>query len=118
MFTLAQVTEARVRELIKIVAKKLHDAGYDNLGAGVVLTGGTSKMRGIELLAQEELRMPVRIGVPLEIDGPEELINDPSYATVTGLIRYGYQTGETAVNLETTKKTVFFGVKDWLKRIF
>lgn len=118
MYTLAQVAEARVRELLALVAKKLHEAGFHSLGAGVVITGGTAKLKGLEMLAQEELQMPVRIGKPLSVLGPEEITIDPAYATVIGLVRYGYHDNSIGVIAKKPKKALFLGISNWFKRIF
>lgn len=118
MYTLAQVTEVRVREMMEIIAEKIQLIGYDGLGAGVVITGGTANLKGLEMLAQEELKMPVRIGLPLDVDGPEELISDPAFATATGLVRYGYKDEEISVEASSNSTSLFAKASGWFKRIF
>ena len=61
--TLAEVVEPRYEELLTLVQAELRRSGFEDLiAAGVVLTGGSSKMEGLMELAEEILHMPVRIG--------------------------------------------------------
>ena len=65
-------------------------SGYEELLAGgVVLTGGTSKMECAVELAEEIFHMPVRLGVPQNVTGLTDIVNNPIYATGVGLLKYG-----------------------------
>ncbi|PCI23664.1 MAG: cell division protein FtsA [SAR324 cluster bacterium] len=87
---LAEVIEARFREIFQLIHNDIKNSGYElSCAAGVVLTGGSSLMRGIDVLAEQELEMPVRIGAPSDIKGLGELVESPIYATGVGLIKYG-----------------------------
>ena len=57
--------------------------------AGVVLTGGTSKMEGVVELAEEIFHMPVRVGYPQTVRGLNDIVRNPIYATSVGLLLYG-----------------------------
>jgi len=57
------------------------------LPAGVVLTGGTAGLVGIDQIASKVLNMNVRIGLPIGVTGVEEIINNPSYVTAIGTIK-------------------------------
>jgi cell division protein FtsA len=85
---------ARVEEALMILAKSLDKSALrEQIGAGVVLTGGMTKLKGIRELAQAIFQgMPVRIGTPRELGGMYEELKDPAYATVIGLLLY--QAGE------------------------
>jgi len=90
---LAEVVEPRYDELFTLVQAELRRSGFEELiAAGVVLTGGTSKMEGVVELAEEIFHMPVRLGFPRCSRGMADVVNDPIYATVVGLLRYGLQT--------------------------
>ncbi len=87
---LAQVVEARFREIYELILEDIDQSGFaPSCGAGVVLTGGSSLMRGVDELAEEVLQMPVRIGRPIHIEGLDELVSSPIYATSVGLVKYG-----------------------------
>jgi cell division protein FtsA len=90
--SLAEVVEPRYDELFTLVQAELRHSGYEDLvAAGVVLTGGTSKMEGVIDLAEEIFHMPVRLGSPQNISGLKDIVNNPIYATGVGLLLYGKQ---------------------------
>jgi cell division protein FtsA len=87
---LAEVVEPRYDELFTLVQAELRRSGYENLlAAGIVLTGGTSKMEGVIELAEEIFHMPVRLGVPHSVQGMKDIIQNSIYATGVGLLHYG-----------------------------
>ena len=74
-----------------ILAKMLEDSGYKNsIAAGVVLTGGMTKLEGIRELAIAVFdNMPVRIARPKEMEGLYEILRDPANSCAIGLCMYG-----------------------------
>jgi cell division protein FtsA len=89
---LAEVVEPRYDELFTLVQAELRRSGYEELiAAGVVLTGGTSKMEGVTELAEEIFHMPVRIGTPVNVKGLSDIVNNPIYSTGVGLLHFGVQ---------------------------
>jgi cell division protein FtsA len=89
---LAEVIEARFREIFQLIRNEIIRSGHGpGCAAGIVLTGGSALMRDISELAEEECQMPVRIGSPSNIKGLGELVESPKYATVVGLVMYGAQ---------------------------
>ena len=57
--------------------------------AGLVLTGGSSNLSGIETLGCDVLKLPVRVGCPLHITGITDSLRDLAYATGVGLLLWG-----------------------------
>ncbi|MFT7247126.1 MAG: cell division protein FtsA [Candidatus Azotimanducaceae bacterium] len=96
---LAEVVEARYDELFTLVQAELRRSGFEDLiPAGIVLTGGTSKMEGVVELAEEIFHMPVSIGKPTNVTGLTDIVRNPIYATGVGLLLYGAkQIGEEVV---------------------
>ncbi len=87
---LANVVEPRYDELFNLILAEIRRSGYeDMLAAGLVLTGGTSKMEGVVELAEEIFHMPVRIGTPNEVNGLVDIVRNPIYSTGVGLLLYG-----------------------------
>lgn len=87
---LAEVVEPRYDELFTLVQAELRRSGFEELiAAGVVLTGGTSKMEGVTELAEEIFHMPVRIGAPTKVKGLSDIVNNPIYSTGVGLLHFG-----------------------------
>ena len=88
--SLAEVVEPRYDELFTLIQAEIRRSGYEELvPAGVVLTGGTSKMEGAMELAEEIFHMPVRVGAPQYARGLSEIIRNPIYATAVGLLIFG-----------------------------
>ena len=90
--TLAEVVEPRYEELLALVQAELRRSGFEDLvAAGIVLTGGSSKMEGLIDLAEEVFHMPVRLGTPQYIAGLVDVVRNPIYATGVGLLLFGNQ---------------------------
>jgi cell division protein FtsA len=87
---LAEVVEPRYDELFTLVLDEIRRSGYEQfLAAGIVLTGGTSKMEGVVELAEEIFHMPVRLGSPM-YEGPlQDMVHNPIHSTGVGLLLYG-----------------------------
>ncbi|MDQ6989325.1 MAG: cell division protein FtsA [Mariprofundaceae bacterium] len=89
---MAQLLEPRMQELFELVREELERSGYKELvAAGIVLTGGSSLLNGVEELADEIFELPVRIGRPSGVGGLVDVVNSPKFATGVGLIQYGYR---------------------------
>ncbi len=87
---LADVVEPRYDELFHLIQAEIRQSGYeDMLAAGMVFTGGTSKMEGVAELAEEIFHMPVRIGMPTDVNGLVDIVRNPTYSTAVGLLLYG-----------------------------
>ena len=87
------VIYARAEETILLIANNLKQSGYlDKLGAGIVLTGGLTKLEGIRELASSIFNtLPVRVAKPIQtnIDGMFDTLKSVEFATTMGLILYG-----------------------------
>ncbi len=88
--TLAEVVEPRYEELFTLIQAELRRSGFEDLiAAGIVLTGGSSKMEGVVELAEEIFHMPVRIGIPQHVSGLADVVKNPIYSTGVGLLLFG-----------------------------
>ncbi len=82
--------EPRYDELFTLIQAELRRSGYEDLiAAGIVLTGGTSKMEGVVDLAEEIFHKPVSVGVPRNVTGLADIVRNPIYSTGVGLLIYG-----------------------------
>lgn len=88
---IAEVVFARVNETLLLLAEMLNNSGYAQLcGAGVVLTGGMTKLEGLRELATLIFNnMSVRIAKPIDIEGLDNDYKDPAYSCAIGLCLYG-----------------------------
>ena len=90
--TLAEVVEPRYEELLSLVLAELRRSGFSDLvAAGVVLTGGSSRMEGVVDLAEEIFHMPVRLGISQNVTGLADVVRNPVYSTGVGLLLFGLQ---------------------------
>jgi len=119
---LAEVVEPRYDELFTLVQAELRRSGFEDLiAAGIVLTGGTSKMEGVVELAEEIFHMPVRLGAPQGVSGLADIVNNPIYATGVGLLQYGMkqqQEGRTTYYGKEPSVGWWAKVKDWFQGNF
>ncbi len=96
---------ARVQETLMILAQFIDDSGLkDQMGAGIVLTGGFSKMEGIRDLAIAIFgSMPVRVAKPKEMDGLFDNLRDAEYSSAVGLVMYA-ASDYTPYEIDVNKK--------------
>ena len=102
---------------------ELRRSGFEDLvPAGIVLTGGTSKMEGAVELAEEIFHMPVRVGFPQSVKGLSDIVRNPIYATSVGLLQYGAEAQEEAATPSARAVAAEAGMvgrlKGWLHRNF
>jgi cell division protein FtsA len=119
---LAMVIEPRVDELYELVLQELRRSGMEEMiASGIVITGGSSMMRGMIELGEEIFHMPVRLGMPRYVDGLLGVINNPRYATGVGLVLMGKEqverqlTGQMEMHPVTR---VFERMKNWFQGNF
>ena len=97
---LATVIEARATDIAEFVLQEIRDSGYaGKLAYGIVLTGGSAKLKDVDELFRRVTGMDVRIasaetGVAEE---SREKVVDPAYATAVGILLKGAEQGACAV---------------------
>ncbi len=117
---LAEVVEPRYDELFTLIQAELRRSGFEDLvAAGIVLTGGASKMEGVIELAEEIFHMPVSLGSPNNVAGLKDIVRDPVYATGVGLLQYGKQREEEMPGRGRSRGAgVFSKTRKWLSDNF
>jgi cell division protein FtsA len=88
------------------------------IAAGIVLTGGTSKMEGVIELAEEIFHMPVRLGAPQNIRGLSDIVNNPIYSTGVGLLIYAMKQQQGGGRTSSTTKDTQGSIFSKIKKIF
>jgi cell division protein FtsA len=84
---LSEIIRVRVEELISLIVLELPQNDYANFAlSGIVLTGGSANLLGIAELGHDLTRLPVRVGVPVNLYGVSDSLLDPAYATSIGLL--------------------------------
>jgi len=116
---LAEVVEPRYDELFTLIQAELRRSGFENLiAAGIVLTGGASKMEGVIDLAEEIFHMPVTLGSPRNVAGLQDIVRNPVYATGVGLLMYGQQREAELPRRGGNRNGMVARLKSWLGENF
>lgn len=119
---MAQVVGPRYQEIFELIQSELREKGLEDLiNAGVVITGGATQMPGVLELAQHLFDRPVRVGVPQNAGGLEEVIHDPSFATSVGLLMYAKQQRQERQNVRFSNEGVsgiWAKIKHWFQGNF
>ena len=121
---LNHIVSARVDEILNEISKQIQASGYlSNIRAGIVFTGGGSKLNGLDDYAQDKLGIPSRIGSPNnDIGGVKNISGLTRYATAIGLILYrDSQLREMPhrknnSNLMSTTSKIFKKISDYFKK--
>ncbi len=103
------IIHMRIRETFELLKRELDRGRYhEYAGAGMVLTGGSSALRGIKHVAEEIFQMPVQICQAQNITGVTTAFENPQYSTAIGLVKYAQATLDDESG----------GLFDWFKRWF
>lgn len=109
LFSPKQVTDIinyRVSEIFREIYKELKKISREkSLPAGVVITGGGSKLPRILELAKRELKLPVKLGKPQGISG----LGDPIWSACAGLVLHGADLEQDSGGM--------IPVKDWVGKV-
>lgn len=113
---LADIIQPRAEEIFRLVDNDIKRMGYEkSLNSGIVLTGGTALLEGLEEVAEEIFDLPVRRGDPSGIGGLADRVNTPDYAASVGLILFAYDQWKEKTLSKDRKRSLWAKFKDWLK---
>ncbi len=114
---IAEIIEARLEEILKMVDKELQSIDRSGmLPAGIVLIGGGAKLPGVVDAAKRVFRLPSAIGYPLDLLTAIDKLNDPAFATASGLVYWaamGAQKGSQRRMDFSSTKQVMDTIKRW-----
>jgi cell division ATPase FtsA len=120
--TLGEVVEPRYEELFTLISNELRRSGFEEMiAAGIVITGGSSKMEGAVDLAEEVFHMPVRLGMPQYVRGLGEIVRNPIHATGVGILLYAQNKGEEQAAETTVRgnvREIWDRMKTWFQGNF
>lgn len=103
------IIHMRVKETFELLKRDIEQQDFfDYLGAGIVLTGGTSELRGIKHLAEELFGMPVQLCRARNVSGVTSAFENPQFSTAIGLVKYA----------QATREEEGGGLFGWLKGLF
>ena len=106
---LCGIIKDRMEELLRLILLEMPDSNYSSLApAGLVLSGGGSKLAGIQPLAKSVIRIPTRLGQPMGVYGITDVLHDPANATGVGLLLWGVRNHDKPA-WEAKRKSGVFG---------
>lgn len=117
---LCAIIRSRMEELFELMLLELPTTDYRSLAPfGMVLTGGTANLTGLDELGSSVLRIPVRKGQPLDtsVYGITDILHDSAYATTVGLILWQARNKEGAM-WQARKAGVLGGFVSFIRRLF
>jgi cell division protein FtsA len=120
---LCEIIEPRVEEIFTLVSREIIRSGLEgSLASGVVLTGGTALLDSVGEVAEQVLRLPVRIGVPQHVMSLADLVATPAHAASIGLVVAGAMGGGLGRVTLTRDQGLIGRVRgrmtDWLREFF
>ncbi|MFA5664225.1 cell division protein FtsA [Castellaniella sp.] len=114
---LSAVIEPRLEELFGFVRQVVSESGHEELlASGVVLTGGTALMPGMVELAEDVFLTPVRVAVPLYSGSLSDVMRNPRFATVMGLLteaRMQHARGRKVAQQKGRFRSFLTRMKEW-----
>ncbi|MDH4199573.1 MAG: cell division protein FtsA [Spirochaetia bacterium] len=112
---LAEIMEARMRELLELIDHEIIRSGQKNkLAGGVIFTGGGALVDGLASLAEEVINLGAAVGHPKGFSGIVEKISSPVFSTATGLLQYAAQ--YTDFKTDRKKNTGMLDrMKNWIQ---
>ncbi len=117
---LCDIVRSRMEELFELVLLELPSTDCRTLAPyGLVLTGGTANLEGLDELGKAKLGIPVRRGRPLSagIHGITDILNDTAYATTVGLILWQSNNREKSA-WKVKRGGVFGGFSSLMRKLF
>jgi cell division protein FtsA len=121
---LIEIIEPRVSEIFSLVQNELIKSGYSNMiPGGVVITGGSSLLPGMIEVSKKILNLPVHLGFPHYEGELADMVNDPSYSTVIGLLNFATEKNTIGTTYKLSNKkakvgNIFGKAISWLKDFF
>lgn len=120
---LVEIIEPRVEEILAIIGKEIKKSNLaDYIPSGVVCTGGTALLRGLEQCGESIIGMPLRIGLPEKNSGLKQNEQHPGLSLGLGLIQLALNEELESGFYPRRGKSKFFEPfkrwKEWLNDIF
>jgi cell division protein FtsA len=99
----AQVLGARAEELFNLIDTVIKEKELDNLmNGGYVLTGGGALIKGLQELGEYVLEKPTKIGFPQPFGGMTNIMQNPKFSTVLGLM---IESSKNNIEIKEQQKT-------------
>lgn len=119
---LTNIIELRAAELLSIIQVEIEKHNLRHMiSTGMVLTGGGSLLKGLDVLAKDIFNFPVRVGIPKTNCIIPDSLNNPSYATGYGLLLHAFKKNKNnsiEISQGPLVYKVFDRMKSWISDFF
>jgi len=118
---LIEILQPRAEEVLYLIKEEIVKSGfYGLMTSGIVLTGGAVLLHGMDIMAENILELPVRIGKAKGIKGLTDIVSSPEYVTGVGLVLCGAKesAAERRMNGGGQFSEVKMMIKRWVNGIF
>ncbi|MFY9327223.1 MAG: cell division protein FtsA [Georgfuchsia sp.] len=119
--TLAGFIQPRIEEIFQKVHEELIKSGHERLiRAGIVLTGGSAQMPGMTDLGEEIFHNTVKLGMPHYNAALKDMVRNPRYSTVMGLLMEGQSQRRRGLKVSDTRsfRQVLARMRSWFEKNF
>ncbi len=120
---LAELIELRMEELFTLIKDQLKRSNISEfIGSGIVITGGTALLVGLNEMARKIFDVPVRIGRPTNVSGLVDILDSPIYSTGVGLVQYGFkhrrENGTSRFRGRNIFEKIVGRMREWVGEVF
>ncbi|MGS0764237.1 cell division protein FtsA [Syntrophomonas curvata] len=116
---IAEIINARIIEMAEMIYAEIKRYGsLESVPGGMILTGGGAELAGTADVMEEYLGIPVRLGMPENIQGLPTELNRPQYAAVLGGVIYAAQYKGAVNHEDKALSGIVQKVNYWLKDLF
>jgi cell division protein FtsA len=121
--TLCGIIQPRVEQIFDFIHRTLEQSNYmEALASGLVISGGGSILAGMPEFAENMLQVPVRRGLPGGVGGMADMLRNPMYATVTGVLlhaQHEIESGDREIAEKPKQRTSMIkSIGGWFKEMF
>ncbi len=123
--------EHRLDQIVTFISDAIAKIGYPQelFSGGAIIAGGGSMLKHIDTAIEEWLKIDTRIGIITDVNGPEEIVSNPTYHTAISLLKYHFgtdasHTSQTRASVgksgrhQRTKKSIFQAISRWFDDTF
>jgi cell division protein FtsA len=118
---LVEIIQPRLDQLFVAVDQELKNSHMAEtiIPGGVIVTGGGSQLSGMMEATEQALGCSSRLGLPQDVEGIEEIIANPSYATAISLLKSEFFNPAGWTPQRVVKGiSLFQKARDWVDKTF
>ena len=119
---LVEIIQPRLDQIFVMIDEEIKKSNMADaiVPGGVIVTGGGSMLEGLIQATEQALNSSSRIGLPQDVNGPESITANPTYATAIGLLRTQFVSGPATAHQRPSKSGhgLFKRLRTWMDNSF